>query len=68
MDAPNKRGRLYRRHEAWQNVIAWLLRQVGIGITGSAFGTTHVQGHFQNGGGTSDGMAYDECIGSGNIP
>ena len=39
VDAPNKRGRLYRRHEAWQNVIAWLLRQVGIGITGSAFGT-----------------------------
>ena len=39
VDAPNKRGRLYRRHEAWQNVIAWLLRQVGIGITGSALGT-----------------------------
>ena len=39
VDAPNKRGRLYRRHEAWQNVIAWLLRQVGIGITGSAFDT-----------------------------
>ena len=39
VDAPNQRGRLYRRHEAWQNVIAWLLREVGIGITGSAFGT-----------------------------
>ena len=36
---PNKRGRLYRRHEAWQNVIAWFLTLVGIGITGSPFGT-----------------------------
>ena len=39
VDAPNKRGRLYRRHEAWQNVIAWFLTLVGIGITGSPFGT-----------------------------
>ena len=39
VDAPNKRGRLYRRHEAWQNVIAWFLTQVGIGITGSPLGT-----------------------------
>ena len=36
VDVPNKRGRLYRRHEAWQNVIAWFLRRSGIGIMGSA--------------------------------
>ena len=39
VDVPNKRGRLYRRHEAWQNVIAWFLRRSGIGIMGSAYGT-----------------------------
>ena len=30
---------MYRRHEAWQNVIAWFLRRSGIGIMGSAYGT-----------------------------
>ena len=39
MDAPNKRGRLHRRHEAWQNEVAWFLRRSGIGIMGSAYGT-----------------------------
>ena len=39
VDASNKRGRLHRRHEAWQNVIAWFLKRSGIGIMGSAYGT-----------------------------
>ena len=30
---------MHRRHEAWQNVIAWFLRRSGIGIMGSAYGT-----------------------------
>ena len=37
--ASNKWGRLHRRHEAWQNVIAWFLRRSGIGIMGRAYGT-----------------------------
>ena len=37
--ASNKRGRLHRRHESWQNPIAWFLKRSGIGIVGSAYGT-----------------------------